>query len=71
MDGDAPVTIGTDKSTKRNPRPDDNREPVCYHSYPTDLYQTILHDHALSHLLHFTAGDGTAAKAALLQADNN
>ena len=65
--GDAPLTVGASKGTKKQPRPSENVEPVFYHAYPQNFYESLINDNCLNAVINLTAGDGNCAKACLKQ----
>ena len=65
--GDAPLTVGPSKGTKKHPRPNENVEPVFYHAYPQKYYESLIHDNGLNAVINLTAGDGNCAKACMKQ----
>ena len=65
--GDAPLTVGPDKGTKKQPRPNENMEPVFYHAYPQKFYESLINDNCLNAVINLTASDGNCAKACMQQ----
>ena len=62
--GESPPTIGESNSSAKHPRPDENNEPTFYHTYPQELFETIIADDYLNHVIDIASGDGSCAKAA-------
>jgi hypothetical protein len=46
-------------------RPDGQREPVFFHTYPVTFFETVLSDYHISHVIDLTPGAGLMALAAI------
>jgi hypothetical protein len=55
--GDQPKTF--DRHTT------DGKEPMFYHGLPQTFYEDLFTSYCIRHVIHLTAGDGSAAKAAM------
>jgi hypothetical protein len=43
----------------------DGKEPMFYHGLPQEFYEDLFTSYCIRHCIHLTAGDGSAAKAAM------
>lgn len=60
------VVEETDQKPATNDRQNSNgQEPIFYHTLPCKFYEDLYTSYCLRHILHLTAGDGAAAKAAM------
>ena len=73
-DADTPPTVATPSSTTVTTAPTgrlgSNVEPVLYQAMPVEFYDDLMSSCFLSDVIHLTAGDGAAAKAALIRRVN-
>ena len=63
-DADA-MDDGGDQPKAADRHATDGKEPMFYHGLPQEFYEDLFTSYCIRHCIHLTAGDGSAAKAAM------